>query len=71
MTRVLTDPTTDHNGSFGTASVASAGVAVAAPNARHLDTAVVGFVDGHVKSLPVSKFYYGDSPWLAPARGGS
>ena len=68
---VLVDPTIDHNGSFGTASVALDGPGYAAPNARHLNTTVVGFVDGHVKSMPVSKFYYGDSPWLDPARGGS
>ena len=71
MTWNLVDPITDHNGSLGTVAVASGGVGVAAPNPRHLNTVVVGFVDGHVKSMPVSKFYYGDSPWLDPARGGS
>ena len=71
LTWVLVDPTTDHNGSIGTVGVASPGVFGAAPNPRHLNTVVVGFVDGHVKSMPVSKFYYGDSPWLDPARGGS
>ncbi len=70
-TWVLTDATTDHNGSFGTASVASAGPGYAAPAARHLNTSVVGFVDGHVKAMRTEKFYYGDSPWLDPARGGS
>ena len=71
LTWVLVDPTTDHNGSLGTVSVALGGVSVAAPNARHLNTVVVGFVDGHVKAMRTEKFYYGDSPWLDPARGGS
>jgi prepilin-type N-terminal cleavage/methylation domain-containing protein/prepilin-type processing-associated H-X9-DG protein len=31
-----------------------------APNPRHLETAVVGFADGHVKSLRLDKFYGGD-----------
>ena len=67
----LVDPTTDHNGGYGTVQVDTGGRVVAAPNPRHLNTVVVGFVDGHVKSLQPSKFYYGDSPWLDPARGGS
>lgn len=67
----LVDPTTDHNGSYGTVQADTGGIVVAAPNARHLNTAVVGFVDGHVKALQLSKFYYGDSPWLDPLRGGS
>lgn len=29
----------------------------AAPNPRHLETVVVGFMDGHVKSLRLDKFY--------------
>lgn len=29
----------------------------AAPNPRHLDTVVVGYMDGHVKSLRIEKFY--------------
>ena len=71
LTWVLVDPTTDHNGSSGAEEAASGGAVGAAPNPRHLNMVVVGFVDGHVKSMPVSKFYYGDSPWLDPARGGN
>ena len=71
LTWVLVDPIIDHNGSVGTDGVASPGVLGAAPNPRHLNTVVVGFVDGHVKAMRTEKFYYGDSPWLDPARGGS
>ncbi len=67
----LVDPTTDHNGGYGTSEVDLNGRGLAAPNPRHLNTVVVGFVDGHVKALQPSKFYYGDSPWLDPLRGGS
>lgn len=42
-----------------------------APNARHLETANVAFADGHVKALRTSRFYYADTPWLDPARGGN
>lgn len=67
----LVDPTTDHNGGYGTIQVHLGGRVSAAPNALHLNTAVVGFADGHVKALQLSKFYYGDSPWLDPLRGGN
>ena len=68
---MLNDPTTDHNGTYGSFAASSSDVDISAPNARHLSTAVVGFVDGHVKALQPSKFYYGDSPWLDPLRGGN
>ena len=42
-----------------------------APNARHLETGVVAFADGHVKSLRTSSWYYTDTPWLNPAVGGN
>lgn len=41
-----------------------------APNTRHLDTANVGFADGHVKAMKFTTWYYGNTPWLDPARGG-
>ena len=41
-----------------------------APNPRHLNTVVVGFVDGHVKSMQMSQFYTGGSNYLNPAVGG-
>jgi prepilin-type N-terminal cleavage/methylation domain-containing protein/prepilin-type processing-associated H-X9-DG protein len=40
------------------------------PKVRHLGTCNVAFVDGHVKAMKVDKWYYGDSPWLDPERGG-
>jgi prepilin-type N-terminal cleavage/methylation domain-containing protein/prepilin-type processing-associated H-X9-DG protein len=43
----------------------------AAPNARHLDTAAVLFVDGHVKAMRTSQWYYPSTPWMNPAVGGS
>ena len=42
----------------------------AAPFPRHLETVNVLFVDGHVKSLRPEKFYFGNTQWLDPARGG-
>lgn len=42
----------------------------AAPNARHLDTATLVFLDGHVKSLRNRSWYYDNSPWLNSAVGG-
>lgn len=41
------------------------------PKARHLETANVAFCDGHVKSLRLSSFYYPNSPWLQPDKGGN
>ena len=34
------------------------------PSPRHLETVVVGFVDGHVKSLRPNDFYYLNSPMM-------
>ncbi len=42
----------------------------AAPTPRHNDRINVAFVDGHVKTMLPSAFYYGNTPWLDPARGG-
>jgi prepilin-type N-terminal cleavage/methylation domain-containing protein/prepilin-type processing-associated H-X9-DG protein len=48
-----------------------------APNPRHLDTCNFLFMDGHVKSQPISRIYYGDAtiaattPWFDRSRGGS
>lgn len=36
------------------------------PNPRHLETAVVGFFDGHVKTLRPSSWYYQNSWYLHP-----
>ena len=41
-----------------------------APYDRHLDTANVAFADGHVKAMKYPTWYYGNSPWMDPARGG-
>ena len=40
------------------------------PNPRHSEVANVGFVDGHVKAMK-STWYYGGTPWMNPAVGGS
>jgi prepilin-type N-terminal cleavage/methylation domain-containing protein/prepilin-type processing-associated H-X9-DG protein len=40
------------------------------PNPRHLETVNTMFVDGHVKALKTSSWYYGTTPWLDPAIGG-
>jgi prepilin-type N-terminal cleavage/methylation domain-containing protein/prepilin-type processing-associated H-X9-DG protein len=42
----------------------------AAPSIRHLETSNVGFVDGHVKSMAYTKWYYYNSPWINPTVGG-
>ena len=42
-----------------------------APNPRHSEVVNVGFVDGHVKSLKSSAWYYKSTPWDNPAVGGS
>lgn len=36
------------------------------PNPRHLGTVVVGFLDGHAKSMRPEKFYYNNSPFMNP-----
>ncbi|HEY0110726.1 MAG TPA: DUF1559 domain-containing protein [Fibrella sp.] len=47
-----------------------------APNPRHLDSCNFLFMDGHVKSQPISRIYYGGAtiaattPWLDRSRGG-
>ena len=73
---LLFDPTTDSTGTMsfapGNAVAAPAtDISWAGPAARHLETANVAFADGHVKSLRTEKFYYGNSPWMDTARGGS
>jgi prepilin-type N-terminal cleavage/methylation domain-containing protein/prepilin-type processing-associated H-X9-DG protein len=40
------------------------------PYMRHLEMANVGFVDGHVKAMKTEKWYYSNTPWLDPKRGG-
>ncbi|BDI28341.1 hypothetical protein CCAX7_003920 [Capsulimonas corticalis] len=39
-----------------------------APLARHTDLANVAFVDGHVKAMRLSAFFYGGSPFIDPAK---
>jgi len=60
---ILVDPT---NGDAQSANEDWAG-----PSARHLETGVVAFADGHVKSLRTDKWYYPNTPWLNVATGGS
>ncbi len=42
-----------------------------APKARHTDLVEVSFADGHVKAMRPTTWYYPNSPWLDPARGGN
>lgn len=42
----------------------------AGPGLRHLETGGAAFVDGHVKSLRVEKWFYANSPFINPAVGG-
>jgi prepilin-type processing-associated H-X9-DG protein/prepilin-type N-terminal cleavage/methylation domain-containing protein len=41
-----------------------------APNSRHVGRANVGFVDGHVKSMVTTQWYFPLTPFLDPAKGG-
>ncbi|RYG66627.1 DUF1559 domain-containing protein [bacterium] len=41
-----------------------------APNSRHLGRVNVGFVDGHVKSMSLAQWYFPNTPFLDPAKGG-
>ena len=63
---ILQDPTT--TGCPGCAT--SGNQDWGGPDNRHLDTANVGFADGHVKAMKFPSWYYGNTPWLDPARGG-
>ncbi len=40
------------------------------PNPRHTNLADVGFSDGHVKAMRPESWYFGNTPWLDPNRGG-
>ena len=40
------------------------------PSIRHQARSSVGFLDGHVDGLKASMWYYQDTPWLNPKRGG-
>jgi prepilin-type N-terminal cleavage/methylation domain-containing protein/prepilin-type processing-associated H-X9-DG protein len=43
------------------------------PNPRHMEMANVGFMDGHVKSMKIEKWYYASNwkvPWMNPTIGG-
>ncbi|MCW3062549.1 MAG: prepilin-type N-terminal cleavage/methylation domain [Capsulimonas sp.] len=39
-----------------------------APLARHTDLANVAFIDGHIKAMRPSAFFFGGSPFLDPAK---
>lgn len=49
----------------------AAGSARGGPLARHLEMGNVAFLDGHVKSMKIEKWYYNNSPWLVPSIGGN
>jgi prepilin-type N-terminal cleavage/methylation domain-containing protein/prepilin-type processing-associated H-X9-DG protein len=75
---LLTDPTVDYayGGCIGFHDQAKATVGgllynIGGPVTRHLETSVVGFMDGHVKAMKADKWYRDNTPWMDPARGGS
>jgi prepilin-type N-terminal cleavage/methylation domain-containing protein/prepilin-type processing-associated H-X9-DG protein len=43
---------------------------VGGPSLRHSGMSNVGFIDGHVKAMHSQQWYYLDTPWLDPKRGG-
>lgn len=71
---ILEDPMIDGLGAGCCASLTRVSDSVnpdwAGPAPRHAGMANIGFMDAHAKSMPPSKFYYGDTPWLDPMRGG-
>ena len=72
---ILEDPIVDGLGAGCCASLTRVSDSVnpdwAGPAPRHGGkVAVIGFMDGHAKAWNVNKFYYGDTPWLDPMRGG-
>lgn len=68
---ILEDPTTDPALGCTTCVGDPTNGDWAAPSSRHLDMSNVIFLDGHAKSMVTSKWFYGDTPWLDPARGGA
>ena len=63
---ILQDPTAD-----GCAPCADGGDGNwAAPNPRHTGLVNCGFTDGHAKAQRPEVWYFGDTPWLDPNRGG-
>ena len=42
----------------------------AAPAIRHLGKTVVGYTDGHAQATSATRWYFADTPWLDPTRGG-
>ncbi len=41
------------------------------PLARHLEFTNLAFADGHVKAMPIEKWYYNGTPWMNPSVGGT
>lgn len=67
---ILIDPTNGANGGCVSCVQSATNWDWAAPYPRHMDMCNVGYVDGHVKTTRIQEWYYGNSPWLDPARGG-
>ena len=65
----LQDPVADNEGCASCAHDPN-NVDWAGPLPRHTDLVNVAFADGHVKSLRPGTFYYGNTPWLDPTKGG-
>jgi prepilin-type N-terminal cleavage/methylation domain-containing protein/prepilin-type processing-associated H-X9-DG protein len=66
----LQDPVADNQGCASCAHDPS-NVDWAGPLPRHTDMVNVAFADGHVKSMRPETFYYGNTPWLIPSKGGT
>ena len=43
----------------------------AGPSARHGGKTATGFVDGHVKAVDPNRWYFPNTPWLDPQKGGT
>jgi prepilin-type N-terminal cleavage/methylation domain-containing protein/prepilin-type processing-associated H-X9-DG protein len=65
----LQDPVADNQGCASCAHD-PANVDWAGPLPRHTDMTNVAFADGHVKTMRPEKFYFGNTPWLIPGKGG-
>ena len=67
----ISDPNGNRRNFMKPAGVSGNDANWGAPTSRHLERCNVAFVDGHVKSMSVSTFFYNNTPWLDLARGGS
>ncbi|BDI29010.1 hypothetical protein CCAX7_10610 [Capsulimonas corticalis] len=65
----LQDPVADNEGCASCAHDPN-NVDWAGPLPRHTGFVNTAFADGHVKSAHPAQWYYGNTPWLVPSKGG-